>query len=520
MGEKEGELARLVDAFVTGPMGDEEIAALVPLARSAADHTTPAEALRLVTRAFFDAIDPRRRTAISKRSVDLLQELYDDARGGRLGAVTSAAAATRAGSVASTYFPIMAGDGDDWTWRRVDSGEGLGEHWRSAFGLSGSFAMLGGCDALFISPHASGKTDPLNFPVRLASGYYADPAEAGLVEQDPAGKGMLQSCRTALARAISHDNGCLTTENRSSAVCANRQVTRIGRTICDHYDGVGELFLAECDCIKGSNAPSEQRLYASCLSSLARNEFRQNRWAWERNLEPEDCKRLNVNDASQTSWGLPKLPSRISDPIAQNVIARHVNRSYRKLDRFAGFPVACFYPACSDRYSSYAYTDAEQTFADQSACPDVRCSASINVNWVSKDVTITGNALEVRCDGGPCLVDGLARCKNGGRCVPVPGVSIDAEDSKQVLCNCSGTGFKGPTCEEPTGEPATGTDDASRQTLDKIKQSTQTAAQILAANATENEDMRVYLVVGLWALAGLLVLSVLAVFLNLFRRKG
>jgi hypothetical protein len=515
-------LLRLVERFESGPMGDAEIDAFVSEARPAASHTSQAEIVRLVSRAFYRAIDPKRpgSRAITAPAYGRLRNLHDDALAGK---ILGAGAATRAGAQATTY-PVMAGFGDPWVWRRVDSSEGLGNDWRGALGLSSSFQMLGGCNALFISPHAAGKTDPLGFPVRLASGYYADPAESGLVQQDATGKGELQSCRTALAQAISHDNSCLT-DGAGTVVCADRQVERIGRSICDHYDGAGNLYLAECDCLKRSNTPQESRLYSSCVAAVERNQYRYNRWAWEKDLAEEDCRRLNVADLSTKNWGLPALPSRISDPIAQNMIARYMSRSYYKLDRFAGYPVGCFYPPCSDRYSSYGYTDAAQVFSDLAACPDVRCSASINVNWVSNDVTITGNALEVRCDGGPCLVSGLPRCKNGGRCIPVPGVSIEEPDEKQVLCNCTGTGFGGPTCEvadgtTPDSTGSQGGTDPKDQLLEGLSQSAQIGAQLLAASATGAEETRKTIVIGLWTLGGLVAISFVLMLVRMFVRRS
>jgi len=533
----------LTDGFVAGRMGDDEVVQFVQTARRLAPETPMAEAIRSVSRAYFEATDPMlrrnnpsRAPSLADSSVAALRRLYDEALGGRLGkreepaeaaipasrAGFSSGPASRAGftpgvavddGAKELLYPVMQGLGDPWTWQRVDSGSrGLGRTWREVLGLPAGFTMLEGCDALFVSPHAGGRTDPLGFPVRLASGYYADPGAGGPTMQTAAG--VVHACRAALGDAVRHDNRCMEASSAGSNLCGRREVAAIGARICSHYDGLGSLYLAECDCLRGTNRPAESRLYGVCEAAVERNEFRVNRWTWERNLTAEDCAKLDVTDPARTEWGLPPNPSRISDPIAQNLIARFMNRSYRELDRFAGQPVACFYPPCADRYASYGYTDPAQVYADLGRCPVVRCSASINVNWVSKDVTIAGNALEVRCDGGPCLVGGLPRCKNRGRCIPAGG---DASQDR-VICDCRGTGFKGDTCETPLEE---GEEDAL---LEDINLASRTAAQIAGAGIAATGDQvsrsKRGIVVGGWVLATLLGLTLLGVFVNALRGRG
>lgn len=537
----------LTEAFVGGRMGDDEALQFAAAARRLAPETPMAEAIRAASRAYFEATDPTlrhnnpaRAPGLADSSVAALRRLYDDALGGKLGrapqaegageaAVAAAAGAPRAGAETSEakasvsadegaeelLYPVMQGLGDRWTWQRADSGAtGLGRTWREVLGLGSGFAMLEGCDALFVSPHAGGRTDPMGFPVRLASGYYADPGAGGPTVQTAAG--VVQACRAALGEAVRHDNRCMEAGVAGGNLCGRREVPTIGARICNHYDGNGMLYLAECDCLRATEKPAEARLFEACEAAVARNKFRVKRWAWERDLTPEDCARLDVTDASRTDWGLPPNPSRISDPVAQNVVARLMNRSYRSLDRFAGFPVACFYPPCADRYASYGYTDPAQVYADLGRCPDVRCSASINVNWVSGDVNITGNALEVRCDGGPCLVGGLPRCKHGGKCIPATGAAAASED--RVICDCRGTGFKGATCEVPLAE---GEQDEALETVDLAAQA---AAQLAAAGAQQAigtaAGTKRGIVVGVWAMIGLLALMLLATLLRSLRGGG
>jgi hypothetical protein len=573
------DLAALAEAFVAGRMGDDEALQFAAAARRLAPATPMAEVIRAASRAYFEATDPTlrhsnpaRAPGLADSSVAALRRLYDDALGGRLGqapegegqgvaasfafgtaarsspfgaseashasfafgtaarsspfGASEASHPARAGGTPSEakvsvsadegaeelLYPVMQGLGDRWTWQRADSGAtGLGRTWREVLGLGESFAMLGGCDALFVSPHAGGRTDPMGFPVRLASGYYADPGAGGPTLQTAAG--VVQACRAALGDAVRHDNRCMEAASAGSNLCGRREVAHIGARVCNHYDGNGMLYLAECDCLRATEKPAEARLSEACEAAVARNKFRVKRWAWERDLTAEDCARLDVADASRTDWGLPPNPSRISDPVAQNLVARLMNRSHRSLDRFAGFPVACFYPPCADRYASYGYTDPAQVYADLGRCPDVRCSASINVNWVSGDVNITGNALEVRCDGGPCLVGGLPRCKHGGRCIPAP----EAKDDK-VICDCRGTGFKGPTCEVPLAE---GEQDEALQTVDLAAQA---AAQLAAAGAQQAIETAARtkrgIVVGVWAMIGLLGLMLLAALVRSLRGGG
>lgn len=521
----------LAETFAAGRMGDEEVVDFVAAARSLAASTPAAEAIRAATRAYFAATDPVLRQAgggsvaprITDASVGLLRGLYEDALGGRLGVAPAAGARAgggllrqRAGSVGvglddgaeELLYPVMQGMGDPWTWQPADSGaQGLGRTWREVLGLPASFEPLRGCDALYVSPHAGGRTDPLGFPVRLATGYYADPGAGSGLTADTAA-GTVQACRAALGEAIRHDNRCLEASSAGSNLCARREVRAIGDRVCNHYDGVGALYLAECDCLRATSRPAESRLYEACEAAVARNKFRVKRWAWERDLTLEDCARLDVTDASRTEWGLPPNPSRISDPVAQNLIARFMSRSYRELDRFAGYPVACFYPPCSDRYASYGYTDVQQVYADLGRCPEVRCSASINVNWVSKDVTIAGNTLEVRCDGGPCLKEGLPLCKNGGRCLPVPG------SSDRAVCNCIGTGHKGATCEEPLAEGE------EEEALQQVDLGAQIAAQAAAQASSSSSSSRAVVVVGAWAFVGLIGLAVLATLMRVLLGGG
>jgi hypothetical protein len=506
-------LSGLVSAVLAEvELTDGHVADFVSAARAAVAGVPPGEAINVVSKAYFDLIDPMRpgKQQPSEKGVKMLRQLYDDVLGGKLSPPDSppdSPPAVRAGASSDQQgpellYPVMDGRGDPFTWQRADSvTKGLGRKWREVLGLGPSFESLGGCDALFVSPHAATRTDPLGFPVRLASGYYADPGDSVATEQSAIG--VIQSCRAVLARAVAHDNRCLQAGASGSTVCANREVKRLGTRICNHYDGAGNLYLAECDCLKGRNRPAETRVADACYASLARNETRQKRSSWEKDLTLEDCRRLDVTAAGTGPWGLPANPSRVSDPIAQNMIARFMNRSYRELDRFAGYPVACFYPPCSDRYASYGYTDAQDVYTDLAACPSVRCSAEINVNWVSKDVTITGNTLEVRCDGGACLTAGLPKCKNNGRCIPDPA-------TRSIICDCRGTGFKGPTCEEPLGEDET----EASQLPPEVTNAAKLSAQVAASHAREN--IRVGFVFGFWFLVFLAATVVIA---RLFFRR-
>lgn len=340
-------------------------------------------------------------------------------------------------------YPLLQNDTDPRVWQRVaDVQKGLGLVWRQVLNVSSDFAplSLNGCDALYAAPRASTMTDASGFPVRLASGYYAN-----------AGDDDLSTCRKALQDAVMHDNRCLDPHLFSAQACYTSQVRTIANRVCSRYDAQGDIYLAECDCWGAEAMPGISRVHEACLAALARNpektvSTQELTGGWEKDVTEEDCARLDVG-ATGGAIGLPSRPKRISDAIFGNLLGRYVTRAQRKVDRLRGMPIQCAYAPCADRYSSAGYVDAGATQEGLSTCPAIRCEALINADWVTGDVTITGNVLDVNCDGGPCLERGLAKCRNGGRCIPGAG-----GDVTKAICDCRGTGFKGENCEVQLAE--------------------------------------------------------------------
>lgn len=452
-----GRLTALTDAFLEGPRGAAEIR---EYARAARELARPGvEAVSQISKAYLHTVDPtavpvEEWTAEMQEASEELHGLYSDMLNGRLGeGEAGGAAAARAGGeadgeeedVRENLYPIMNGTAQRLSavaWQPADSvSHGLGERWREVLGLPAGFSAPTDCRRLYVSPHMAEKTDPLGYPVRLASGYYASTVALPSLAQLGQTGNMIDACKSNLSEAVAGDNACL--GRPGDPRCSRSRVREIGNTVCNLWDGVGNVYLAECDCLKSDNWPSGERNYQACKEAVARNEHRVQLSPFETSLSDADCERLNP--ASKGPWGLPEGSTRLADPIAQNMLGRYVNRAYARLDRFTGRPKACYYPPCSDRFSSYGYTEPQQVFEDLERCPYQKCVASINVNWTSGNVQIAGNMLSVRCDGGPCIKNGLPVCKNRGRCLPIP----DNASEDVAMCDCYGTGFKGPTCEVP-----------------------------------------------------------------------
>jgi hypothetical protein len=515
-------LTSLTDAFVDGPRGAAEIREYVRAAREMA--RPGPEAVSQVSRAYFRTMDPtvplEGWTAEVQAAAEELRALYNDMVAGRLGGEEKAGGASRmprAGAdggggddeevLRENLYPIMDGTAQGVSavaWQPADSvAYGLGERWRQVLGLSANFAMPTDCRRLYVSPHMAEKTDPLGYPVRLASGYYASTVALPSLTQLGQTGNMIDACKAQLSTAIAKDNACL--GRTSDPRCSQSEVRTIGDAVCNTWDGIGNVYLAECDCLKAENWPSGARNYQACMEGVARNEHRVQLSPFETSLTAADCERMNPT--SKGPWGLPEGSQRLADPIAQNVLARYVNRAYARLDRFTGRPKACFYPPCSDRFSSYAYTEPQQVFTDLASCPYQKCVASINVNWTTGDVQIAGNMLSVRCDGGPCIKNGLPVCRNRGRCLPLPD-NASVEDN--ALCDCHGTGFKGPTCEDPLLPGEEQPVPRPLRPIDVVEQEEDIVKRKGEAGPSPwKSDYADWVVVGLWVAGALIVGSVL-----------
>jgi hypothetical protein len=309
-------------------------------------------------------------------------------------------------------------------WLRLDDSRAYGERWREAIhwppeGTPG-WDMLKGNYALFVRlDGASDVFDGLAGPVFLATGLRA-----------------LPTGRAVLDAVVKGDVDCAQGKVAEPSLCRTSTVIdSLADPICNHYDGRGSVFLAECDCLKQLQLPSVMRLRTLC-DDAARDPTS--------GINNQNCNDMAPDDKDRELRTWPaKDMTKIRSPILSNTVMRYAVRSQRRLSHMQGTFAACTYSPCASINSVAAYTDARTTALELARCPLMRCEASINVDWVGGNVTIDGNMLKVRCSGGACMQpDGLPRCKNGGRCQP---------DGK---CNCEGTGFVGDTCETSLTAPA------------------------------------------------------------------
>ena len=410
---------------------------------------------------------------------------------------TSGSESPRAGSTrsASETLPVYS---SLQGWLRIDDPLAYGTQWYRALDWPDpalgfpDWQMLGGWHGIYIHLTANSSVmDGLNQPVRLASGVWVDPdGRAALslsVDMD------VECARQVYSKDATYEGGtdtidysstyklestaggCLPgffntmigttaycepiqteestesleqywTEAGQSTIpphCAESQVLKyFGHEICDYYEGKGNVYLAECDCIKSGVVPGPGRLWGFCDS-----------------LSPAgvDCDKIAAGDTDELAVLATKLRGKendtedksrfelhgISEAVVSNLAARRLVRSLRRLPGMQGTFPACVYPPCSSLNSNTAYVDARITRSERGQCPPVRCTALIDVSWVGGDVTVRNNTLRVNCFGGDCMnAEGQPKCRNGGRCM------VDA------TCNCEGTGYHGEHCEinDATGE--------------------------------------------------------------------
>jgi hypothetical protein len=361
-------------------------------------------------------------------------------------------------------------------WVRVDDPKAFGGRWREALGWAPEgtpgWDMLGGLYALYIKPSGSTSvTDALGGPVYLASGVWATEAGrstlAASVEGDVACARLVESakqrgggetCRYERQEVDGETTKdvlvCGEASAEIPATCRDSSVMDVyARPICDHYDGRGHVFLAECDCVKQLQLPSVMRLKSLCDSEAD--------LASANDVTRESCARMaGEGDSASASegesggrqrsegadnlaaWPVPNVNA-LKAPVLSNALMRYAVRSQRRLSGMQGTYAACVYPPCASMLSRDAYTDARVTRMERDRCPPIRCEASINVDWVGGSATVEGNMLRVRCYGGECMLpDGTPKCQNGGRCL---------QDGK---CACEGTGFRGERCELPEDDDA------------------------------------------------------------------
>jgi len=377
----------------------------------------------------------------------------------------------RAGSAASEPGDVAKPPSSLEGWVRVDDPRAFGDRWREALGWAPQgtpgWDLLDGLYALYIKPSGvSGISDALGGPVYLASGVWA--TEAGraalraLADGDVACARLVESSRTTgtsttctqeQSMASAQDGQSSTQTVRESEACSPTEPTAVpdtcrdsavmevyARPVCDHYDGRGHVFLAECDCVKQMQLPSVMRLRTLCDDEVT--QARASTKAAADPLTLEGCARMTHAADGSAVDNLAAWPVRnvhaLDAPVFANALMRYGVRSQRRLSGMQGTYPACVYPPCASMLSRDAYTDARITRMERDRCPPVRCEASINVDWVGGNVNIEGNMLRVRCFGGECLrPDGTYKCANEGRCL---------QDGK---CACEGTGFRGERCEEP-----------------------------------------------------------------------
>jgi hypothetical protein len=316
-------------------------------------------------------------------------------------------------------------------WVRIDDERAFGSRWREILdwppqGTPG-WDLLDGDYGLFVRREGgTDRTDALAAPVFLASGVWVTSR----------GKDLLEA-------AVDGDVACARDPAASASdLCRTSTVmTLFAEPICNHYDGRGNVFLAECDCIKQLQLPSVMRIRSLCDSSASQPTSGVTARGCEDMVKAED---VGNPQTSLRAWPTRNLAA-IKSPLLANSLYRYAVRSQRRLSGMQGTFASCTFPPCGSLRSSSAYTDARVTAMEQARCPPVRCEASINVDWVGGNVLIDGNMLRVQCFGGLCMrSDGQPKCRSGGRCLA------------DGACNCQGTGFKGDTCEEEDKDaPAT-----------------------------------------------------------------
>lgn len=320
--------------------------------------------------------------------------------------------------------------GSDW-WKVLDWPAPLpgGAH-RPGAGL-----MTGLYNLFVRSDGDSTVQDALNSPVLIASGIWA--TSVGREQLQAAVDGDV-ACRRDILAVSGEPSAC----NNESRV-----MRAFGFPICSHYDGRGNVFLAECDCLKQLSLPSMVRLNSVCRDASTREERHEEDSAFAdlSKLDKEDCDAMLASDAARGdvergTTELGKWPVRdingLRDRVFRNLLYRYAVRSTRRLNINQGTYAACGYVPCSDEESRYAYVDSFVTRSELFKCPPIRCEASINVEWTGGDVHIEGNMLKVRCQGELCMVDGQPKCRNGGRCL------------RDGTCNCEGTRYRGQFCEQ------------------------------------------------------------------------
>jgi hypothetical protein len=297
--------------------------------------------------------------------------------------------------------------------------------------LPGS-GLLNGLYGLYVRKDETiGRVDGTGSPVLLASGVW-----------------VTQHGRDALNQAIEGDVACrVNAEDPLAEVqCAkeSRVMQSFGHPICDYYDGRGNVFLAECDCLKQLSLPSMVRLNRACKEADERGvQTEADRLECDRMLQRSSSS--PASPAERDSGELGKWPvqniNNIRDRVFRNLLYRYAVRSARRMEGMQGTFAACVYGPCDSENSRTAYTDALVTQMELSRCPGIRCNQSINLEWNEGNVFVEGNMLVTRCTGQLCLdVNGEAKCKNNGRCL---------QDGK---CDCSGTGYRGDFCQDKIPE--------------------------------------------------------------------
>jgi hypothetical protein len=323
----------------------------------------------------------------------------------------------------------VSGYGEDW-WKVLDwpSPDASGQHPPGSRLLSGLYGLYMRRD------NDSDRQDAMAAPVLLASGVWA-----------------LEHGRAALADAVRGDVECRrqsegAAQERVLCPPESRVLSSFGFPICDYYDGRGNVYLAECDCLKQLSLPSMARLNTVCRRSSQESGplgglTEEDRIDCEAMLKDSAPSSRETAAAELGKWPVSNI-HRLRDRVFRNLLYRYAVRSSRRLDGMQGTFAACTYGPCASEDSKTAYTDAVTTSRELARCPPIRCEASINVAWTGGDVLVDNNMLVVRCRGQLCLNEaGEFKCRNGGRCL---------QDGR---CACEGTGFRGKTCEEPEEAP-------------------------------------------------------------------